>query len=335
MSFREVSSFFLPLHTDAVEFSPSHSKLLCGSYELDPETRKISGGITVFTVAEEVVELLKQHETAGVLDLSWFDDDVCLAALSTGEVGLINLLGEPEDPNMSTYRISASLLLSVDVLDNRAIISAADGGLFLFDIKESSTTATCRAHDYEAWTVAFHKTNRNLILSGGDDCLARLWDLRDGLEKPVFSQRHEMGVCSVSSLPHCEHIMSTGCFDERLRIWDLRAPKSPLVKEVVHTVGGGVWRHKWAKPSASHFLLAAMHAGFAVGAVETNDLDPSNDRQAAPLVSYYRQTTELAYGADWFILREHAGSSTRARFCALVATCSFYDNHVTFAVYEG
>nr|VZI51296.1 unnamed protein product [Spirometra erinaceieuropaei] len=107
--------------------------------------------------------------------------------------------------------------------------------------------------------------------------------------------------CSVDHMNwirRLEKSQETFSFDERLRIWDLRAPKSPLVKEVVHTVGGGVWRHKWANPSASHFLLAAMHAGFAVGAVETNDLDPSNDRQAAPLVSYYRQTSELAYAAE-------------------------------------
>ncbi|VDN09567.1 unnamed protein product [Dibothriocephalus latus] len=123
-------------------------------------------------------------------------------------------------------------------------------------------------------------------------------------------------------------------FDERLRLWDLRAPKSPLVKEVVHTTGGGVWRHKWNSPSASHFLLAAMHAGFAVGAWEPKDLDFSHDRQATPFVSYYRQTSELAYGADWFILSEQSGSSNCPKFRALVATCSFYDNHVTFAVYE-
>ncbi|VDL90111.1 unnamed protein product [Schistocephalus solidus] len=281
-----------------------------------------------------MVDLLKQHETAGVLDLSWFDDDVCLVALSTGEIGLVNLVGGFYNLDMSTYPLSSSLLLSIDVLDSRAIVSAADGSLFLFDIEKYCTTASCRAHDFEAWTAALHKTNRSLVLSGGDDCLARLWDVRDGLEKPIFSQRHEMGVCSVSSLPNCEHIISTGCFDERLRIWDLRAPKSPLVKEVVHTTGGGVWRHKWANPSASHVLLAAMHAGFAVGAFEANVLDCSNDIQTAPLVSYYRQTSELAYGVDWFILSEQSGSSNSPRFRALVATCSFYDNHVTFAVYE-
>ncbi|VDN10178.1 unnamed protein product [Dibothriocephalus latus] len=188
MSFREISSFLLPLHTDTVEFAPSHSKLLCGSYELDPESRKISGGITIFIVTGETVELLKQHETAGVLDLSWLDDNVCFAALSTGEICRINLVDGPDNLKMSTYPLCSSLLLSVDVLDSRAIVSAADGSLFLFDIGKSCTTTSCRAHDYEAWTAAFHRMNGNLVLSGGDDCLARVWDIRDGLEKPIFSQ---------------------------------------------------------------------------------------------------------------------------------------------------
>uniref|UniRef100_A0A0X3NHY5 Diphthamide biosynthesis protein 7 homolog n=1 Tax=Schistocephalus solidus TaxID=70667 RepID=A0A0X3NHY5_SCHSO len=122
MSFREISSFFLSLHTDSVEFSPSHSQLLCGSYELDLETRKISGRITLFTVTGEMVDLLKQHETAGVLDLSWFDDDVCLVALSTGEIGLVNLVGGFYNLEMSTYPLSSSLLLSIDVLDSRLML---------------------------------------------------------------------------------------------------------------------------------------------------------------------------------------------------------------------
>lgn len=90
------------------------------------------------------------------------------------------------------------------------------------------------------------------IYTGGDDCAFKGWDLRAGTATPAFSQRkaHSAGVCCIQvtcsmSLPACRlhlmaclswpdfrlrrqssplvpHLLCTGSYDERVRVWDTR-----------------------------------------------------------------------------------------------------------------
>lgn len=70
-----------------------------------------------------------------------------------------------------------------------------------------------------------------LLHSGGDDAAYRLWDTRQGFEAPAWQNRkaHGAGVCCVASSPHQEGFVCTGSYDDRLRLWDLRAPHRPLL----------------------------------------------------------------------------------------------------------
>lgn len=72
--------------------------------------------------------------------------------------------------------------------------------------------------------------------------------------------------------------------------------------------------------------MACMHAGFAVARV-------TNFGSGAVLpiatATFYRPTEKLAYGVDWQITNE-----SEEQFEALIGTCSFYDNCVSFATYR-
>lgn len=157
--------------------------------------------------------------------------------------------------------------------------------------------------------------------------MARVWDQRVGFAQAVFDRKHEMGVCSLSGVPMHSYLISTGCFDERLRLWDLRKTRSDKSEELVvfHSEGGGIWRHKWS-PNGHHVLMACSHAGFAVVRVTHFGSDA-----VLPIftAAFYRPTEKLAYGVDWRI-----NSGSPEQFEALIGTCSFYDNYISFATYR-
>jgi diphthamide biosynthesis protein 7 len=144
-----------------------------------------------------------------------------------------------------------------------------------------------QAHGFEAWSCEFAKESRDVLYTGGDDCLFRSWDARIGFDAPVTSSRaHPMGVCAIRGTADGT-LVATGCYDENLRLWDPRALRRPL-KEI--PLGGGVWRIKWHPTRAAIALCACMHGAFVVV-----------DTDKGEILATYGEHPEgdLAYGADW------------------------------------
>ncbi len=112
-----------------------------------------------------------------------------------------------------------------------------------------ASLATWQAHQLEAWAAATDHWHPSLVHSGGDDCAYRLWDSRQGFAAPVWqsSRAHGAGVCCAASSPHREHIACTGSYDDRLRVWDLRAPHRPVQ---LGEVGAASSAATAARPSA-------------------------------------------------------------------------------------
>ncbi|VDO09323.1 unnamed protein product [Rodentolepis nana] len=327
MSFSEISSWTLRLHTDAVEFSPSGSQALIGTYELNESTRERYGSVICYEISPNQANKSFEIDLPGVLDLSWMCPDLCLVASSSGEIYTIQ--SHPSQPLTvhSINKVSESLLLSIDFNSNKIVTSDADGFIYLINASDNHVICKWKAHEYEPWCAQFNRNDDYLLLTGGDDCMARVWDQRVGFSQSVFDQKHEMGVCSLYGVPMHSHLISTGCFDEKLRLWDLRKTRSDKPEELVvfHSEGGGVWRHKWS-PNGHHVLMACMHAGFAV--VHVTHFG-SDDLKPVATAAFYRPTEKLAYGVDWQI---NNGSSDQ--FEAQIGTCSFYDNCVSFATYR-
>lgn len=169
-------------------------------------------------------------------------------------------------------------------------------------------TDSWHAHDHEAWICAFNYWNPSIIFSGGDDARFKTWDSRIGFTSAITtSRRHTMGVCSIQSNPHREHILATGSYDETVLLWDLRQPRSPISET---RVGGGVWRLKWHPTRGNHLAAASMHNGFHVLKV-----DESGEVQ---VTKHFTEHQSLAYGVDW----QHAAKESQG----LLASCSFYDH---------
>jgi diphthamide biosynthesis protein 7 len=225
-----------------------------------------------------------------------------------------------------------------------------------------------QAHDLECWAVAFGgEEEPHTLFTGGDDSTLKRWDLRTsggggggtsgsdsadegdaaGPPPPVATasnrRSHSAGVCCISPCPWNSHLLATGSYDEKARLWDARMLRAPLTE---HECGGGVWRLKWHPEQRGLLLAACMHAGFAVIRVE--GLEQSTDAQAeeaegAPIIDPSALTLDvvaryeahgmgsaLGYGADW----AHRPTSEPPSSTLRGATASFYDRQLHLWSYD-
>uniref|UniRef100_UPI00358E021D diphthine methyltransferase isoform X2 n=1 Tax=Myxine glutinosa TaxID=7769 RepID=UPI00358E021D len=255
---------------------------------------------------------LQQWDTAGVLDLKWQKQGstqlpVLAVASAQGTLDLHQLVDSNVQGDCSQLKLNSSLVLdptrlvlSLDWANpkhgsewQRLVCSDSCGELWLIDPGVARPLVHWHAHVFEAWVAAFDAWNPHLLYSGGDDGKLCAWDPRQ-VERAIFTNtRHGVGVCSISSSPHQEHLLATGSYDEQVFFWDSRSLCIPLNK---CEVGGGVWRLKWHPRRKGLLLAAAMHNGFHI--IEHDD--QADDRNSScHVVSSYIAHESLAYGADW------------------------------------
>jgi diphthamide biosynthesis protein 7 len=179
----------------------------------------------------------------------------------------------------------------------------------------------------------------DLLSQGGDDLQLKVWDVRQGFEQPIITNkrcvthnaclrsfvervfRFDAGVTCIQSHPNIEHLIAVGSYDATVRLFDSRKPLKPLSQA---DVGGGAWRVKWhPSPSRCHDLLvAAMHDGFKI--VRFNDIENlASDADGGnwEIVKKHDEHKSLAYGVDWSYKSSQGQPGE-----TLIASASFYDH---------
>ena len=105
------------------------------------------------------------------------------------------------------------------------------------------------------------------IFTGADDAAFKGWDLRAGLDRspPAFvnSRTHGAGVTCVAPSPHDPHVVATGSYDDKVRLWDCRGIRRPTETCDGVDCGGGTWRLRW-HPERRAMACAAMGGGVAI-----------------------------------------------------------------------
>ncbi|CAO3684479.1 unnamed protein product [Umbelopsis vinacea] len=250
-------------------------------------------------------------ETPAILDMKWChqlldDHQVLGVADSVGGLSLYGYKDASESPQFE-------LLHSVQTSDPAILCLSLD---WSNRIPERVTVVEqWQAHDLEAWIAAFNYWDTRVIYTGADDCLFKGWDMRMGVSAPTFSsKKHDMGVTAIQSSPHVEHILATGSYDERLRIWDTRSMRAPLTE--VET-GGGIWRIKWHPTKKDTLLSASMHAGGFVIQTKGGLIDKTENNVQCEITSEFLDHKSMTYGGDWMYKQDNDD---------LIATCSFYDH---------
>ena len=276
-----------------------------------------NNGCRLEHVSSSSVREADEHSTRLALSLDWEKGGTC------------------NDSNSLSFRrkiVSSYSDVSVSI---HSFCSSQDGQSLVEEERwDAHTLFGCPS---EVWTCCFAASastgqsalsndGTNLVMSGGDDCTLKLWDVRScsggGLWQPmakVGNAEFEAGVTAVSYHPTQEHMFAVGSYDEVVRLYDVRNWKDPLGRV---NVVGGVWRIRWHPNADGRMLVGAMHGGCRI--VDAGDFENPQ------IVSKFTKHESMAYGADWLVGVEDGGGvdddGGTAREYA--ASCSFYDRRV-------
>lgn len=331
---------------DSVEWcphEPHHDLFVCGTYQLEDASQvdegqsqfdtkcKRKGRIYFFrfdATAESLIEVF-QVETNAILDQKWHPKEILLAtADSKGIITLYRLEHNRLSP-VTELKLESEdddlLALSLDWKNDgtKLIVSDSKGGVNIINVADSHLQLIHNqpsVHSFEAWTCIFDRHDSHIFYTGGDDTFLNSYDTRLDLTSPTFKWRnksHGAGVTSLLSCSHLENALITGSYDETLRYFDTRQPKSSVFEIFL---GGGIWRIKQHLKSANELLTANMYHNFTVVRVEQG-MDKFS------IAASYFEHKSICYGVDWCPRDTRTG-------CKYFASCSFYDHKLCVAKYE-
>ena len=335
------ASFITDCPPDTIEWCPVHQDIFaCGTYLYNPESTTRKGSIYIFRYnpLAKTIDIQKHQSTNGILDLKWIQcslDSYFLSTISAvGQLSLYTLDNFTKPiicenvTNNQTLALSHSWLYSTN---NYVVISDQQGYLTICDLDKTNGlrfSQSWLAHEYECWTCAWDKYDSNIIYSGADDTLLKIWDIRNCQRATYINRKHTVGICSIISNDDNPYELLTGSFDEFLRQWDKRIMKEPL-KEI--KLDGGVWKIKAHPLNRNILVCACMQNGFVI--VDTKTLR---------ILCNYKRHGSLAYGCDWQsndsinqltelmddCMNESPISHAVGLEKNLIASCSFYDKTV-------
>lgn len=132
----------------------------------------------------------------------------------------------PQGRLIQTYAAHGYEVLSVDVAaDNERFVSAGgDRAVFLWDVSAAVTTrrfgGTAQGHSARINCVCFAGEGDSLVVSGGFDTTARVWDVRSRSLKPVQVLDEARDAVTAVAVRGPELV--TGSVDGRVRSYDVR-----------------------------------------------------------------------------------------------------------------
>ena len=314
---------------DSIE-ALSEDVFACATYQLlereQEETQaQRTGSVMMYKIDRDSVKRLQTIKTNAILDMKWHrsgHQKILTTADSKGEVHFYSANDNLLEEKTMLVVDKEALCLSSDwyktEFPSQVAYSLSSGNLAIVQLAESEPTVikNWTGHSLEAWIITCDYANHDILYSGADDCLLKMWDLRTGVDRAcITSKRHSMGVCCIQAHPTREHVFCSGSYDEFVYVWDNRTMKRPI-SEIA--TGGGVWRLKWHPYGHDKLLAACMHNGYKVIDYLDGLSDPS-------ITLSYDKHESLAYGVDWCLNPIQSEENKETVF----ASCSFYDKLLT------
>ncbi|XP_046454954.1 DDB1- and CUL4-associated factor 11-like isoform X2 [Daphnia pulex] len=213
-------------------------KMFCGTYSKDGNiflSASQDRVIRVFDTSKGGFDCIRKIPARDVgwsiLDTAFSPDGRSIIYSSWSEaIHLCNIYDEverhevlPLSPELRRFCIF-SLTFSQD--GNEVLGGANDGCLYIYDCEKRQRTLRIDAHEEDVNTVAYADETSQILFSGADDGLCKVWDRRtlaeNGEAKPVgILGGHVDGLTFVDSRGDGRHLI-TNSKDQSIKLWDMR-----------------------------------------------------------------------------------------------------------------
>ena len=263
---RNILNNFLP-KSPSVVAQYSH-KVFCGNY-------CGVGGNTFMTASQDCLIRLYDTqqgnfaltETLEARDVGWSVLDVavshagdCLVYSSWNEnLHLVNLSSETGDKDRQHLPLPLApddvqfclFCVTFSDDDSEIIGGSNDGCIYIYDRGVDRRTNQIHAHHADVNTVCFMDQNTNVLASGADDGLCKIWDrrsLREDHPTPVgVLAGHVDGIAYISPKGDGRYLISNSK-DQSIKLWDLRKfSNRDTVESGLRAVSGQRWDYRWQR----------------------------------------------------------------------------------------
>ncbi|CAL8292173.1 unnamed protein product [Lota lota] len=254
-----IRSQFLPNYVSHKD--TYHQKAFCGLYSSDGSmflSACQDQNIRLYDTTRRRFNLLR---TVKARDVGWSVLDVCftpdaqniLYSSWSDYIHVCSVDGDsechtaldlsPDERRFCVFSLAAST-------DGKEILGGAnDGCLYVFDREQNKRTLKIDAHEDDVNAVAFADSSSQLLFSGSDDALCKVWDrrtLREDRPQPVGQLAgHRDGVTFIDSKGDARYLISNSK-DQSIKLWDVRkfSPKEGLAASRL-AVTQQNWDYRW------------------------------------------------------------------------------------------
>jgi len=223
-----------------------NSSFLCGLYELDEKNNTRNGGITLYKSNDfnKYQEIYTFNSNYGILDMK-INGNLIATANSDSSMSIMTLNDEYNDKIKlldSIQNINEGLFLSLcwdyyncynyDNNNNnnnnntnikKIVISTQLGSILVYSLSENglqiisnyNSVHSMHNEPQPCWITCFNYHDNNVFLSGGDDCMLKLWDLRISSNMPTNTiKKFDAGVTSAQWHPTNPNYFCSGIYYE-------------------------------------------------------------------------------------------------------------------------
>lgn len=254
-----INSRFLPNKFERL--ASYHHKVFCSTFSKSGNiflTACQDQNVRIYDTMHSKFELLKTIRARdvgwSVLDVAFSPDGNYLIYSSWSDcIHLCNIFGDHEvheslllSPGEHSFCIFSLMFSS----DNREIVGGAnDGCLYVYDRESNQRTLRIDAHDDDVNAVAFADDSSQILYSGGDDGLCKVWDrrtLREDNPLPVgYMAGHVDGITFIDTKGDARYFVSNSK-DQTIKLWDVRLfSTKEAVEATKKAVSGQRWDYRW------------------------------------------------------------------------------------------
>ncbi len=194
-------------------------------------------------------------------------------------------LHEPYLVSQSRSRHFCLFSLAFSSDGTRVVGGGNDGGIHVVNLERKTTRVVEDAHDEDVNTVCFlFPEQDSLLLSGSDDGLVKLWDLRalSSDRAQGLCAGHAHGITSLSTKGNGVHVLSNSK-DQSAKLWDLRRLRDASPEATSRASVDPEWDYRWDS-GAAPFSSSARRRGSGQDVEDTSLLTFRGHRVARTLI---------------------------------------------------